>query len=584
MPLSSRLPRKSSNFAAVEPGLLGRYPLPLLLGEGDPVGNLVEPHVHDLHRRVYDRGTVEGQYSTIAADGAVADAPSKEAELSEGYILAIDQGTTGTTGVLVDHSGRPVWQASVEIGQIYPQPGWVEHSPAELFRSCLEVVDELLEETEVSPRQLHAIGVTNQRETALLWERETGEPVSNAIVWQCRRTAPICEALKAQGLETMVREKTGLPIDAYFSATKLRWLLDHTPYGQRRAECGELAFGTVDSWLLWNLTGGRLHATDATNASRTMLFDIDSLSWDDELLGMLDIPRAVLPEVRSSSEVYAHAMGELFRGQSIPIAGVAGDQHASLFGQACLTPGMVKNTYGTGSFVLMNTGPQRVRAGSRLISTLAWVMGGEATYALEGSIFSTGATIQWLRDGLGVFDDVSEVDGLAGSVSDSGGVYLVPAFSGLGAPHWDMYARGTIVGMTGGTTRAHLTRAALEATAYQTRDVVDALAAETGLSVPRLHVDGGGTASEVLMQVQADALGVPIERCAASESTALGAAFLAGLAVGFWSGLEEIEALWSSDARYEPDIDERTRDAMYAGWKRAVQRAKGWAEPDEGGR
>ena len=494
------------------------------------------------------------------------------------YILAIDQGTTGTTALLLDGAGNVAGQVSREIAQIYPRPGWVEHDPEEIWSSCVATMDELLASTGTDPGRIEAIGITNQRETAIVWDRETGSPVANAVVWQCRRTAPLCEAMKRRGLADTVRAKTGLPIDAYFSATKIRWILDSIPSGQRRAEGGELLFGTVDSWLLWKLTGGAVHATDVTNASRTMLYDIGTMSWDPELLGALDIPLAMLPEVRSSSEVYGHTAGEIFGGRSVPISGVAGDQHAALFGQACFRPGMVKNTYGTGSFVLMNTGGQRVSSGAGLISTIAWGVGGEVTYALEGSIFATGATVQWLRDGLGLIGEASEIDGLARSVPDNGGVYLVPAFTGLGAPHWDMDARGTIVGITRGTGRGHIARAALEASAYQTKDVVEAMVEDT---IPLLRVDGGGTASDVMMQFQADILDIPIERCAIPETTALGVGCLAGLSVGFWSGLDEIATHWRSDARFEPNMRESERDALYGEWKRAVERAKGWARGGE---
>ena len=503
------------------------------------------------------------------------------AQSRAGYILSIDQGTTGTTAILVDASGRVLWRVSREIAQIYPRPGWVEHDPAELFESCLEVVDELLEETETGPRQIEALGITNQRETTVVWERETGRPVANAVVWQCRRTAALCDAMRARGLESTVRERTGLPIDAYFSATKVRWLLDNIPDGQGRAEAGELLFGTVDSWLLWNLTNGLTHATDVTNASRTMLFDTGALSWDRGLMDALDVPPCMMPEVKPSCGVFAHAGGNMFGGQSIPIAGVAGDQHAALFGQACFKPGMAKNTYGTGSFVLMNTGGSRVRSDNGLITTPAWALGDGVAYALEGSIFSTGATVQWLRDGLGIISDAAETGPLAASVEDNGGVYLVPAFTGLGAPHWDMYARGTIVGVTRGTTAAHLARAALEATAYQTRDVVEAMTADAGVELPLLRVDGGGAANDFLMQFQADVLGVPIQR-AAAETTALGAAYLAGLAVGFWGSLDEIEALrdaGSEGRTFEPRMGEEQRETLYGEWKRAVERAAAWASP-----
>lgn len=492
-------------------------------------------------------------------------------------ILALDQGTTHTKGILVDKSGKVVWQTSHEISQVYPQAGWVEQDPEEIYRSCTLVAEKLLEETETDPNQIWGIGITNQRETTVVWDRESGVPVANAIVWQCRRTGPICEAMKTQGLEEIVRSKTGLPIDPYFSATKIRWILDHTDNGQRRAETGDLLFGTVDTWLLWKFTNGTLHATDVSNASRTMLFDIDSLTWDKDLLQSLDIPEQMLPEVRSSSEVYGHTSGKLFNGQAVPIAGIAGDQHAALFGQACFEPGMAKNTYGTGCFVLMNTGTQRVSSTSGLIHTIGWKLGDQVTYALEGSIFSTGATVQWLRDGLQIIDHASDLDALAATVPDNGGVFLIPAFTGLGAPHWDMYARGTVLGITRGTDRAHIARAALESSAYQTRDVIEAMLSDTGMRIPRLRVDGGGTASQMLMQFQADILATPIEPSAIPETTALGAAYLAGLATGFWSGQEELTHLWSSDAHFEPKMAEEERHALYSQWKRALERAAGWA-------
>ena len=499
--------------------------------------------------------------------------------LVSGYILAIDQGTTGTTALLVDGSGRVVWQAYREITQIYPQPGWVEHNPNEIFDSVIETVDELLEATEIHPRQIIAIGITNQRETTIIWERSTGKPVSNAIVWQCRRTASLCDALTARGLEEDVAEKTGLPIDAYFPATKIRWILDHIPAGQQRAESGELAFGTVDTWLLWQLTNGTIHATDVTNASRSMLYNIDTLEWDDELLDALDVSAAILPSVKPSSGVFGYTGGNFFAGQAIPIAGVAGDQHAALFGQACFTPGMAKNTYGTGSFILINTGAERVRSQKGLLSIIAWDIGDGVTYGLEGSIFSTGATVQWLRDGLQFIEASADVEALAASVESNGGVYLVPAFTGLGAPHWDMYARGTIVGITRGTTRAHIARAALESTAYQTRDAMDAMISDTGLNIPLLRVDGGGTANDLLMQFQCDILGMPIERHATTETTALGAAYLAGLATGFWQDTDEIAANWASDKRFEPAMDAEFRNRLYDDWLRAVNRSKGWQQP-----
>ena len=494
-----------------------------------------------------------------------------------GYILSLDQGTTGTTAMLIDSTGAPLWTVSREIRQIHPRPGWVEHDPRELFESCLETTEELLEMSEMHPRSIVAIGITNQRETLVMWDRRTGEPVANAIVWQCRRSAPICERLKSEGLEDTIRSKTGLPIDPYFTGTKIRWLLDNIPDGQRRAERGDLACGTVDSWLVWNLTNKLVHATDATNATRTMLFDIDAMRWDSALLSALEVPAAILPEVRTSSEIYGYVSGDLSAGQPIPIAGIAGDQQASLFGQACLEPGSAKNTYGTGCFVLTNTGTRRVESTAGLISTVAWTLGGETTYALEGSIFSAGSTIQWLRDGLGLISTAAESEDLALQVPDNGGVYLVPAFWGLGAPYWDTYARGAVVGLSGGTTRAHIARAALESIAYQTRDVLDAMRLDAGLDPGSLRVDGGATANDFLMQFQADILGIPVERSAVRDTTALGAGYLAGMGVGFWENPDDIAALWRADRRFEPRMSDNQRASLYADWHRAVERASGWA-------
>ena len=490
-------------------------------------------------------------------------------------VLALDQGTTGTTAMLIEASGAPIRAVNREIRQFYSRPGWVEHDPIELFQSCLAAAREAMDAAGVSPRSVAALGITNQRETAVVWERASGAPVANAVVWQCRRTAEICDSLKARGLESAVRRKTGLPIDAYFTGPKIRWLLDNIPDGQRRAERGELACGTVDSWLIWNFTDKRAHATDTTNASRTMLFDIERLDWDDELLGALDIPRAILPEVRSSSEVFGYAAGEPFAGARIPISGVAGDQHASLFGHARFARGEAKNTYGTGCFALTNTGGERVESKSGLLSTVAWTVGGETRYALEGSVFSAGAAVQWLRDGLGIIESAAETAALAASVSDNGGAYLVPAFSGLGAPHWDMRARGAIVGLTRGTTRAHLARAALESIAYQTRDVLDAMAQDAGTRPPSLRADGGAASNDWLMQFQADATNIPIERSAVRETTALGAGFLAGLGAGFWRDQSELAATWRADAVFEPRMSEDERESLYAGWLRAVGRVLG---------
>ena len=498
---------------------------------------------------------------------------------TSGYILAIDQGTTGTTAMLVDGAGLVVWQSYREITQMYPRPGWVEHDPTEIFNSVIETVDDLLDATEIHPRQINSIGIANQRETTIVWDRSSGKPVSNAIVWQCRRTAPLCDALKARGLEDEVAQKTGLPIDACYPATKIRWILDHTPDGQQRAERGELAFGTVDSWLLWLLTNGTVHATDVTNASRSMLFNIDALNWDADLLKALNIPEAMLPVVMPSSGIFGYAGGNFFAGQSVPISGVAGDQQAALFGQACFNPGMAKNTYGTGSFILLNTGAERVHSRHGLLSIIAWDIGDGATYGLEGSIFSTGATVQWLRDGLQFINSSDEVEGLAASAEDNGGVYLVPAFIGLGAPHWDMYARGAILGITRGTNRAHIARAALESTAYQTKDAMDAMRSDTGLDIPLLRVDGGGTANNLMMQFQSDILGIPIERHVIAETTALGVAYFAGLATGFWKDTDEVASNWTSDKRFTPSMDTDMRMRLYAGWQRAVSRARGWQEP-----
>ena len=494
-----------------------------------------------------------------------------------GYILALDQGTTGTTAMLIDSTGMPLWTVNREIRQIYPNPGWVEHDPTELFESCLYAIEDLLEMAEAHPRSIVALGVANQRETIILWDRRTGEPLYNAIVWQCRRTAPLCDELKNRGLEEWTRQKTGLPIDPYFSATKLRWLLDNVPDGQARAERGELACGTVDSWLIWNFTNKLVHATDTTNACRTMLFNINSLEWDSELLELFDIPRSLLPEVRSASEIYGHIAGDLSAGQPIPIAGVAGDQQASTFGQACFRPGDTKNTYGTGCFFVTNTGPDRIDSQAGLVPMIGWTLNGETTYALEGAVFSAGATIQWLRDELGVISSSAESESVAAQVEDNGGVYLVPAFSGLGTPYWDMYARGVIVGLTRGANRSHITRAALESIAYQTRDLMDAAIRDTGLPLDSIRVDGGATDNELLMQFQADILGIPARRSAVKDSTALGVGWLAGLGVGFWDNTDQLAALWSADRVFKPLMGEAERGQLYGQWLRAVERSKNWA-------
>ena len=493
------------------------------------------------------------------------------------YVLALDQGTTSSRAILFDRRGTVRAAAQRELRQIYPQPGWVEHDPEEIWESQLAVAREALASAGIEPAAVAAIGITNQRETTLLWERETGRPVHNAIVWQCRRSAPLCDALKAKGLEPVVRRRTGLVIDAYFSGTKVQWLLENVPGLRPRAERGELCFGTVDTWLAWRLTGGRAFVTDYSNASRTMLFDIHRLAWDDELCAALGVPRALLPEPRPSSQVYGLAVSGLL-GAEIPIAGIAGDQQAALFGQACFRPGSAKNTYGTGCFLLVHTGDRPVASRAGLLTTIAASpVAGRAEYALEGSIFIAGAAIQWLRDGLGILASSAESEAVAASVPDNGGVYFVPAFVGLGAPHWDMYARGTILGLTRGTGRGHLVRAALEAIAYQTREVLQAAVADAGIALEELRVDGGATANDLLMQFQADVLGAPVVRPVVRETTALGAAYLAGLAVGYWASREEIAGNWAADRRFLPQMELTRREELFAGWRRAVARAAGWA-------
>ncbi|MCH8994943.1 MAG: glycerol kinase GlpK [Chloroflexi bacterium] len=491
------------------------------------------------------------------------------------YVLALDQGTSSSRAVLFNEEGVPVATEQRELPQIYPQPGWVEHDPEAIWSSQLEAAKDVLARSGVTPAQVVALGITNQRETTIVWERASGRAVSNAIVWQCRRTAEQCDELRRQGLEPLVRERTGLLVDPYFSATKLRWLLDHVPDAQRRAEAGELAFGTVDSWLIYRLTGGRVHASDASNASRTMLLNLRSGSWDEELLSRFDIPRSMLPEVVDSSGVVGECEPSLL-GAALPIAGVAGDQQAALFGQACFRKGEAKNTYGTGSFLLLHTGETPPKA-DRLLATIASRLDGRLQYALEGSIFITGAAVQWLRDGLRFFDDAAEVEALAASVESSDGVYLVPAFVGLGAPHWDPHARGAIFGITRGTSPAHIARATLEAIAFQTRDVLEAMEDETGIRLEALRVDGGASRNDLLMQIQADLLGRPVVRSSVPETTALGAAYLAGLGVGLWSSLDDVASRWRSDRTFEPRMPAAERDELYAGWKRAVELVKGWA-------
>jgi glycerol kinase len=494
------------------------------------------------------------------------------------YILALDQGTTSSRAILFDRTGRIVAAAQEEFPQIYPQPGWVEHDPEAIWGTQLGTVRQVLDKAAIAPAQVAALGITNQRETVVVWDRETGEPLHNAIVWQCRRTAPMCDQLRASGWADPIREKTGLVVDAYFSGTKLAWLLDHVPGLRAKAEQGRALFGTIDTFLIWRLSGGRLHVTDVSNASRTMLFNIHRLAWDGDILAELRIPRAMLPQVRPSSQVYGPSDPGLL-GAAIPIAGAAGDQQAALFGQTCFQPGQAKNTYGTGCFLLLNTGEQAVASQRGMLTTIAWGIadGGEVVYALEGSVFVAGAAIQWLRDGLGIIAHAAETEDLARAVDDTGGVYFVPAFVGLGAPYWDAYARGTMVGLTRGSDRRHLVRAALEAICYQSRDVLEAMTADSGIYLQALRADGGAAANNLLMQLQADLLGVPVQRPAVTETTALGAAYLAGLAVGYWSGLDEVAAQWQVGAEFQPAMPAEQRDALYAGWHRAVERARGWA-------
>jgi glycerol kinase len=492
------------------------------------------------------------------------------------YVLALDQGTTSSRAIVFDEECAPVSVAQREFRQIYPQPGWVEHDPEEIWRSQIEVAREAIANARMRPRDIAAIGITNQRETTLLWDRRTGQPVANAIVWQDRRTAAMCQALRAAGAEETIRRKTGLVLDPYFSGTKLAWLLDNVAGARDRAERGELAFGTVDTWLAWKLTEGRAHVTDPTNASRTLLFDIDTGQWDDELLKILRIPRAVLPDVRPSSHAFGVVVPGIL-GASVPITGIAGDQQAALFGQACHAPGMAKNTYGTGCFMLLHTGGDRIASAQGLITTVAASAAGAREYALEGSVFVAGAVVQWLRDGLGLIRSSADVEALAASVPDPGGIYLVPAFVGLGAPHWDAHARGAIVGLTRGTTAAHVARAALEAIAFQSTEVLIAMQRDAGIELGELRVDGGAAANDLLMQFQADLLGVPLARPRVLETTALGAAYLAGLATGVWRSADEIASQWRRERLFEPRMSRDEAESRLAGWLRAVERAKKWA-------
>lgn len=489
------------------------------------------------------------------------------------YILSFDQGTTSSRAIVFDHSGAIISVAQKEFKQIFPQPGWVEHDANEIWSTQLGVAAEAVTKAGLTIQQIAAIGITNQRETTVVWDQQTGMPIFHAIVWQDRRTAAYCDELKAAGHAEMIQSKTGLIIDAYFSATKLKWILDHVEGARAKAEKGELCFGTIDSWLVWKLTNGKVHVTDVSNASRTMLFNIHSLTWDDELLQLFNIPASILPQVKSSSEVYGHTQN-ILTAHNIPIAGIAGDQQAALFGQLCTQPGMVKNTYGTGCFMLMNTGEKAVRSQNHLLTTIAWKINGVTQYALEGSVFIAGAVVQWLRDGLKIIRSSKEVETLAATVKDSDGVYVVPAFAGLGAPYWNQHARGTITGITRGTTGGHIARASLDSIAYQTMDVLKAMEADAGITIKELRVDGGATANNLLMQFQSDVLNAKVVRPIVTETTALGAAYLAGLAVGYWKNVEDIQQQWQMDRTFTPQISEDQRQQLSKGWKRAVGAAE----------
>ncbi|MBB6282302.1 glycerol kinase GlpK [Geobacillus subterraneus] len=489
------------------------------------------------------------------------------------YILSIDQGTTSSRAILFNQKGEIAHMAQKEFTQYFPQPGWVEHNASEIWGSVLAVIASVLSEAQVKPEQVAAIGITNQRETTVVWEKDTGNPIYNAIVWQSRQTAGICDELKAKGYDSLFREKTGLLIDAYFSGTKVKWILDHVEGARERAERGELLFGTIDTWLIWKLSGGRAHVTDYSNAARTLMFNIHTLEWDDELLAILNVPKAMLPEVRPSSEVYAKTVPYHFFGVEVPIAGAAGDQQAALFGQACFTEGMAKNTYGTGCFMLMNTGEKAVQSKHGLLTTIAWGIDGKVEYALEGSIFVAGSAIQWLRDGLRMIKTAADSEAYAEKVESTDGVYVIPAFVGLGTPYWDSEVRGAVFGLTRGTTKEHFIRATLESLAYQTKDVLAAMEADSGLSLTTLRVDGGAVKNNLLMQFQSDLLAVPVERPVVNETTALGAAYLAGLAVGYWNSRDDIAAQWQLERRFEPDMSEERRTALYEGWKKAVRAA-----------
>jgi len=493
------------------------------------------------------------------------------------YILSLDQGTTSSRAILFDRHGAIKAMAQKEFEQIFPQPGWVEHDPNEIWSSQTSVAAEVVTKADIRPNQIAAIGITNQRETTVVWDRETGKPIYNAIVWQDRRTASITDQLKDESLEETFRSKTGLVLDPYFSGTKIKWILDNVDGARQKAKRGDLLFGTVDSWLIWKMTAGQKHVTDITNASRTLLFNIHDFKWDKELLQILDIPESILPEVKSCSEIYGHTAENIFAAE-IPIAGIAGDQQAALFGQMCNQKGMAKNTYGTGCFMLMNTGQQPINSQNKLLTTIAWQVNGTTEYALEGSVFIGGAVVQWLRDGLGIINDSSEIEELASQAESSDGIYLVPAFSGLGAPHWDPHARGTITGITRGTDVSHIARAALEAIAFQSADLLKAMVADSEIDLKELRVDGGASVNKLLMQFQADILGVPVIRPKITETTALGAAYLAGLGVGFWDNISSIANQWKAGTTFLPDMDDQKIQGHYAGWQRAVERAKGWKQ------
>ena len=500
--------------------------------------------------------------------------------MGQKYVMALDAGTTSNRAIIFDVDSKIVGVAQKEFTQHFPQPGWVEHDAEEIWSSMHEVMREALEQSGLVASDIAAIGITNQRETAVIWDRTTGRPIYNAIVWQSRQTADICEDLKRQGLVDEFKEKTGLVIDAYFSGTKVKWILDHVEGARARAEKGELAFGTIDTWLLWKLTGGKEHKTDYSNASRTLMFNIKTLEWDEALLKHLTVPKSLLPEVRPSSEVYGHTVPSVI-GASVPVAGMAGDQQSALFGQNCFSPGEAKNTYGTGCFLLMNTGTDICMSKNGLVTTIAWGLDGKVEYALEGSIFVGGSAIQWLRDGLRLVDSAPDSEWVAKKVKDAGGVYMVPAFVGLGAPYWDMNARGMIIGLTRGTTKAHIVRATLDSLAYQTRDVLGAMEADSGNRLAALKVDGGAVANNLLMQFQADLLGVPVDRPQITETTALGAAYLAGLATGVWASKEELKKSWQLDTRFAPSLDQQEADKLYKGWKKAVKHAANWLADEE---